>query len=51
MLKKETTEQQQLEQLLEQFAKPCVYWAGFACILPIEDPSELRWVLLDVEEA
>ena len=22
-----------------------------ACVLPIEDPSELKWILLDVEEA
>jgi len=47
---KETTDQQ-LKQILEHFEKPCVYWAGFACILPIENPSELKWVLLDVEEA
>ena len=47
---KETVDQQ-LEQILEHFKKPCVYWVDFACILPIEDPSELKWVLLDVEEA
>ena len=47
---KETTEQQ-LEQIWEQFNKPCVYWVDFACILPIEDPSEIKWILLDVEEA
>ena len=47
---KETVDQQ-LEQMLEYFEKPCVCWTGFACILPIEDASELKWILLDVEEA
>ena len=48
---KETPDQHQLEQLLEQLGKPCVHWADFACILAIEDLNELKWVLLDVEEA
>jgi len=48
---KETPEQKQLEQLLEQLNKPCVHWTDFACIMPIEDPSELKWIHLDLEEA
>ena len=40
-----------LQELLEWMASPRIHWQNFKVTVPIENPNEIKWFTLGVEEA
>ena len=40
-----------LDDLLSWMASPRIHWDNFAITIPIENPNEIKWFALGVEEA